>query len=92
MNHIERNELPPQEESPARWPWVVGAAVVLFIWWVWSVSNDPVSQEKARARDAIALCWQDQGRKSLTGSEQRFIAGACEMMESSYTRKYGARP
>jgi hypothetical protein len=88
----ERNQLPPVEDGPARWPWVVGGIAALLAWWVWSTSNDPAQQEKARARDAIAACWQDQGRKSLAPDAQRLVAGACEQMEAAFTSKYGVRP
>lgn len=53
---------------------------------------DPATQEKRRARDAIALCWDDQKKKSLTPDAARFLAGACERMEADFRQKYNASP
>lgn len=55
-------------------------------------SNTPEGQAKARARDAIRLCWAEQGRKSFSSDTQRFVAGACESMEEDFKRKYGVNP
>lgn len=48
--------------------------------------------EKARARDAIDLCWKEQSRKSLDPGSARFVAGACELMEDQFRQKYGVNP
>lgn len=72
--------------------WVVGIAVVLFFTGGFMLSNSPEGQEKQRMRDAIALCWKDQGRKSLDPSTSRLAAGACEMMERRFVEKYGREP
>ncbi len=56
------------------------------------VGNTPEAKEKARERDAIALCWKEQERKSNTPSQARFIAGACEMMENDFRKKHGRNP
>ncbi len=50
------------------------------------------SSEKDIARRAVSLCWQDQSRKSLTPGEARFIAGACEKMESDFRQRWGHSP
>lgn len=50
------------------------------------------SSEKATARRAIDLCWENQRRKSLTPSEARFIAGTCEKMESDFRQRWGHAP
>jgi len=43
-------------------------------------------------RDAIALCWKNQGKKSNAPNESRWIAGVCERMEDDFRKKYGVRP
>lgn len=50
------------------------------------------SSEKATARRAIDLCWEDQRRKSLPPDQARFIAGACEKMESNFRQRFGHSP
>lgn len=49
-------------------------------------------KEKAKARGVIDLCWQEQGRKSLSTSEAQFVAGTCERMEEDFLRRYGHKP
>jgi hypothetical protein len=56
------------------------------------VGSTPEGKEKQRKRDAISMCWSEQGRKSNSAGEAQFIAGACERMESDYIAKYGGRP
>lgn len=41
---------------------------------------------------AIEECWRRQESKSITPAEQRFIAGACELMERRYEEKFGRKP
>lgn len=48
--------------------------------------------EKSQARYAIDLCWENQRKKSLPPDQQRFIAGACEMMEQKFVEKYRHKP
>lgn len=54
--------------------------------------TDPQSEERARARDAISLCWEEQSRKSLDPASARFVAGACELLEERYAAKYRRKP
>lgn len=68
--------------------WSVGG-VVAFLAFGFMLPKD---EAKSRARDAISLCWSEQGRKSATPGEARFIAGTCESMEADFQRKYGVRP
>lgn len=72
--------------------WIVGLAVAAFVVFAIVDANDPTSQAKASARNAIELCWSEQSRKSLTPGTQRFVAGACEQMERDFVQKYHARP
>lgn len=74
------------------WPWVIGVPVVAFFGFGFYASSTPEGKEKARARDAISLCWDEQNRASLAPSSQRFIAGACEGMEADFERRFGTRP
>lgn len=83
-----------------------GARVPKTKWWLWAplglgaafltmgavIGSSPQGQERSRARAAIDLCWEEQERKSLDSGSQRFIAGACEMMESEFRNKYGVNP
>ena len=52
----------------------------------------PEAQAKADARGAISLCWENQAKKSNDPATARFVAGACEMMESDFKTKYGVSP
>jgi len=70
---------------------IIILAVVFFIFSA-IVGSSPEEKEKSQARDAISLCWSDQEKKSNTPGEARFIAGACEKMESDYKTKYGVSP
>ena len=84
----------PQTKSSRWWLWIaipsgLFAAVLVF---GASVNNTPEYQTKVQDKNAIDLCWSEQKRLSLTPSDQRFIAGACERMENTFTSKYGTRP
>lgn len=69
----------------------VGLFVVMMVFGSFK-ANTPEGQAKARARDAIDLCWSEQKRKSLAPGESQFVAAACERMESDFVSKYGVRP
>jgi len=83
-----------------------GAKVPKTKWWLWIplslgaaflifgaiVGRSPEAKEKAQARHAIDLCWEEQKRKSLDSGTQRFVAGACEALETRFIQKYGYRP
>jgi hypothetical protein len=56
------------------------------------IGSTPAGREKAGDRNAIELCWQEQGRKSNSAPTAQFVAGACEMLESKFAAKYGHRP
>lgn len=71
---------------------VVGGLVAAFVMWALLRTPSPGQNEKARKRDAIALCWDDQRKKSNTPEVARFIAGACEKMEADFLAKYGVKP
>ncbi|WP_212684821.1 hypothetical protein [Undibacterium baiyunense] len=69
---------------------MIGA--VIFILIIAGLNQSPEDKEKANNRDAISLCWENQAKKSNTPEEARFIAGACEMMEENFIKKYGVKP
>lgn len=71
--------------------WVVGA-VVLFLVIGAMINNTPEGQARRKARDTIAYCWEQQGRKSLDPGSQRLVASACEKLEDDFVRKYNTRP
>lgn len=70
----------------------LGGGVVAFLIFGASVGNSPQAQARLASKDAISMCWEEQGRKSLTPGTQRFIAGACEKMEADYRAQYGRNP
>jgi len=75
------------------WGWWIAAGVAgLAIYGIYSSANSPESNARALERRAIEVCWEEQARKSLTPGEQRFIAGACERMESEFQQKHGRKP
>lgn len=83
-----------------------GAKVPRFKWWLWTpvgllgaffltgaiLGSSPAAEERARARTTIERCWNGQDTKSLTPGAQRFVAGACEMLEKEFEEKYGVKP
>ena len=52
----------------------------------------PEDQARQRSQVAIGLCWAEQAKKSLDPATARFVAGACEKMESDYRSKYNRNP
>lgn len=77
------------------WKWVIGVplGIIALLFIVGSINaNDPATKEKWRAQDAIKLCWEGQGRKSLEPATARFVASACEKMERDYEARYGRKP
>lgn len=72
--------------------WIAVLLVVGFFGLGFARLSTPEGQERANARHAIDACWDDQKRKSLDPSTQRFVAGVCEGMEAKFVAKYGHRP
>ena len=85
-----------EKSGTSWWKWVVGIPVGLFvIFMVFGLilqGNDSQSDAKQQGRSAIKLCWEEQNRKSFEPSTQRFIASACEKMESDFRTRYNASP
>jgi hypothetical protein len=67
------------------------AGFLVFVFFIMGINQSPHDKEKSNNRDAIALCWENQAKKSNTPEEARFIAGACEKMESDFYKKYGIK-
>ena len=82
----------PVKKGPKLWLWVPLGLVAAFLAVGIVNGNSPEGKERARQRDAIDLCWKEQGRKSNSAGSAQFIAGACERMEAEYERKHGSRP
>ena len=70
--------------------WVVGAFVAFLV--IGNLLPDPSNDPKWMDREAISLCWKEQGRKSNSAGQAQFQAGACEMMEDRFTKTYGVKP
>jgi hypothetical protein len=71
---------------------IAGGLVAAFAIWTVYVANNPVAQEKSKARAAIADCRKATG-DDLMPRESRLLArGACEKMESDFQAKYRATP
>ena len=85
---------PPKKErsGPPWWVWLIGGVVVIFIVLAIWGSTSPEIQAKTQARGGIAQCWQEQQRKSLDPSSQRWVANACEMMEKNFQERFGHAP
>lgn len=74
------------------WIWAPIAAVLAFLAVGHFAGNTPEGQERRRQREVIALCWDNQGKKSNDAGTAQFIASACERMESDYVRRWGSKP
>jgi hypothetical protein len=74
------------------WPWVLASPFIAFgaLLAIGAMSGLP--SEKSRARSAIALCWDEQGKKSNSAGGAQFIAGACERMEQDFRARFNANP
>lgn len=57
-----------------------------------SADTAPQGDSPTQARRMIELCWQEQGRKSITPETARVIAGTCEQLEEEFIKKYGRKP
>lgn len=82
----------PKPKKTKWWLWVPLGLVAAFFTVGFIGSNTPEGRAQADERAAIELCWQEQQRKSLDPGSQRFVAGACEMMERKYIEKHGRKP
>lgn len=87
--------LEPAAPKRRWWPWVLGVPVGLFAAFMLLgafVSRSPDAQALGQERRAIALCWENQAKKSADPEQARFIAGACELLEQRFQQAHGLRP
>lgn len=71
---------------------ILAAAVAIFLMVVLVQSDKPEFKEQMTKKKAIEICWEEQGRKSLTPAAARTHAGLCEYMEEEYRKQYGHKP
>jgi len=71
--------------------WFFGGLILVFIIWA-GIKGATTNDGRDEAREAIKLCWSEQGRKSLDPATARFVASTCEMMEREFQKKYGVSP
>lgn len=74
------------------WLWLPICAAAVFLAVGFTAANSPEGKAKASERMAIELCWHDHDKKSLDPGTKRFVAGACERMESEFRSKWGVNP
>lgn len=56
------------------------------------ISSSNEFSQRTTEREAIAMCWKDQERKSHDPSYARVIASVCEKMENDYRTKWRREP
>lgn len=71
---------------------IAASSIVLVVVTANDAKSDPRSAEQRRDEKAIELCWESHDRRSLEPSSKRFIASACEKMESDFRTQYGREP
>lgn len=74
------------------WIWAPVGAVAAFVAFGAMQSSTPEGKERSRQRDAISMCWDNQGKRSNDPGTARFIAGACERMEAEFVTRWGRKP
>ena len=74
------------------WLWIPLGLICAIFLYGGIASESPEAQAKARERDVIARCWEEQGRKSLDATTRQFTAALCEDLEQQFVRKHGFRP
>jgi hypothetical protein len=70
----------------------LGIAAAAFIAFGFMLPDTPETRERAHSREVIRSCWHEQERKSLSPEAARFVAGACEQMESDFRAKWNLEP
>jgi len=74
------------------WLWIPLGLIITFVIFALIVGSSPEAKQRADERIAIELCWRNQKDPALESSTQRFIAGACQKMESDFRDKHGLNP
>lgn len=65
---------------------------LISIFFIGGCDNSPEAKEKGEQRNAIDYCWSTYDKKSNSEEQKRFIAGACERMESKFKAQFGVNP
>lgn len=71
------------------WKWLIGVPVggFMLLMLIGSCSGTPESRAaKSRQSSAIALCWQEQAKKSNDPATARLIAETCEKMAAEASK------
>lgn len=92
---VNRGADESESKKSSVWKWLFGVPIggfVLVMIIGSCAGNTPEGKERQASRDAISLCWSEQGRKSLDPGSARFVASTCEKMESDYRAKWGRNP
>lgn len=71
---------------------IVLAALFILFTLVAALTYSPKDKAMSDDRIGIKVCWDGQSKKSLTPEQARFIASACEEMETKFRAKYGVTP
>lgn len=71
---------------------IVGGLIIAFFVIGIIAGNSPEAEARGTERRAIAMCWDNQTKKSLDPAAARFIAGACERMENDFRAKHRMNP
>lgn len=71
---------------------VVVVLFALFMGFGIYIGSTPEGKERAKQRDEIEFCWQQQSKKSLDPGIARLMAATCEKMEYEYKNKWGHSP
>lgn len=80
---------PDATKSSSWWKWLIGVPVsgFLLLMLIGSCSGTPESRAaKSRQSSAIALCWQEQAKKSNDPATARLMAEACEKMAAEASK------
>jgi len=83
---------PAKSKKTKWWLWVPVGLFASFIAFGMVVGSTPEAQERSKDRFAIEYCWSEQKKPSVEPDVARFMAGACEKMESDFRQKHGQNP
>jgi len=84
---------PPMKPKKTKWwLWIPLALILAFLILGLIVGSSPEAQQRQSDRMSIEICNKNQQDPDLDRSTQRFIAEACEKMESDFRIKHGRNP
>lgn len=82
-------------KRPARtkwWLWGPLGLVVAFLAFGAIVGSSPDAMAKSEDRERIDYCWGETKDPTFDAGLSRFVAGACQKMESDFVAKWGHKP